>query len=514
MTSGLALEVDGIAVTVPDDGASLMEVLRDRLGHTSVKDGCSPQGQCGCCTVLVDGRPRVSCVTPARRVEGRSITTLDGIGEADRGRWGAAFAECGGSQCGFCTPGIIVRLEGLRRGGTPPEDEATVKRALQAHLCRCTGWQTIVESYGAFGADPASSDARDWHAASERARIEGHTPQATGTGVALGDGGFADDTAPADALVALLSPDGSWVVGETLSEARSMSGKIQGRRTTAEVRPPLDPPPGEWAATLCTPWVEPAYLELDASWCEPGGDPVSPLGNGGAFGGKLTSPVSEVARRLANEHGRAVRVLLSREDAVRLGPKRPPVGGGALADGSGVLRVARTPGIAEAVRLAAPGIVVEEVDLAGPPTSAAVRAAGWAEAHVLLAGARGHVEPLRSPDGSVAGASVGTEGIRVQVDAGRILDRAVLRSYCIGAAHMAYSWVTSEGLAVDEGGEVLDLTVRSFGVVRAIDMPAVEVEIVDSEGPPVCGSDAVFAAVAAATWLDRGCPRDWPVGSG
>ena len=151
VTNGLTLEVDGVVVSVPDDGATLMEVLRDRLGHTSVKDGCSPQGQCGCCTVLVDGRPRVSCVTPARRVEGRSVTTLDGLDEADRTEWGETFAACGGSQCGFCTPGIILRLEGLRRSGVGADDEAKVERALQAHLCRCTGWQTIVESYAGFG---------------------------------------------------------------------------------------------------------------------------------------------------------------------------------------------------------------------------------------------------------------------------------------------------------------------------------------------------------------------------
>ena len=79
-----ALTVDGRDVTVPDDGSSLLDVLRERLGLRSAKDGCSPQGQCGCCTVLVDGQPRVACVTPARRVRGRAITTLDGLDPADR----------------------------------------------------------------------------------------------------------------------------------------------------------------------------------------------------------------------------------------------------------------------------------------------------------------------------------------------------------------------------------------------------------------------------------------------
>jgi CO/xanthine dehydrogenase Mo-binding subunit len=77
---------------------------------------------------------------------------------------------------------------------------------------------------------------------------------------------------------------------------------------------------------------------------------------------------------------------------------------------------------------------------------------------------------------------------------------------------MALGWVCSEGLAVDEAGEVHDLTIRSFGVLRAVDTPPIDVTIEPSAGPPVNGSDAVFAAVAAATWLAQGCPPTWPTG--
>src|SRR4029079_12434334 len=108
--SELELHVNGQVVSVSDYGSSLLEVLRDRLGFLSVKDGCSPQGQCGCCTVLVDGQPRVSCVTPARRVDGRAVSTIEGLADADRRAWGDAFCAAGASQCGFCTPGIILRL--------------------------------------------------------------------------------------------------------------------------------------------------------------------------------------------------------------------------------------------------------------------------------------------------------------------------------------------------------------------------------------------------------------------
>ena len=86
----------------------------------------------------------------------------------------------------------------------------------------------------------------------------------------------------------------------------------------------------------------------------------------------------------------------------------------------------------------------------------------------------------------------------------------VLRSYCIGAAHMALGWVTSEGLSVDAAGEPHDLTVRSFGVLRAVDTPEITVEIAESTRAPVGGSDAVFAAVATAAWHRTGWSARWP----
>ena len=121
-------------------------------------------------------------------------------------------------------------------------------------------------------------------------------------------------------------------MGETLAEARAMAGKIQGRRTSADAVPLIALPDGAWDRVLQTSWVEPGYLETDASWCLPGGEPASPLANGGAFGAKRSSSVAAAARELADRHDRAVRVVLSREDTVRGGPKRPPVAIGVRAD--------------------------------------------------------------------------------------------------------------------------------------------------------------------------------------
>jgi aerobic-type carbon monoxide dehydrogenase small subunit (CoxS/CutS family) len=522
--TSINLVVDGRPVDVPDDGSSLLEVLRDRLGLRTAKDGCSPQGQCGCCTVWVDGAPRVACVTPARRVAGRSVTTLEGLEPSCRRGWAEAFAATGASQCGFCTPGIVMRLAALRVRTQEPVEEESIGRALAAHLCRCTGWRTIFDAARLVeGRDRDTISDRDLAAAAWRAALEGGNPQMVGSSVPLGEGGFADDTAPADALVAVPDPDGGWAVGETLREARAAALKVQGRRSPGQLSHPLEVPPGDWALTLRTTWVEPAYLETDASWCRPGDEPATPLANGGAFGGKVASPAPEAARRLADDHGRPVRVLLSREDTVRLGPKRPPVAIGIRRDGTGVMRLVRTPGVADAIRSIAPGLTVEELDVAGPPTSSAIRGAGWAEAAVLRAAltrlrdddASETTAPVRVelPTGSAAEASLASDGrIDVRVSCGAPLDKVVLCSYCTGAAHMALSWVRSEGLAVDEHGRPQDLTIRSFGILAARDTPPVHVEIAPSEGPPVNGSDAVFAAVAAAAWMADGLPQDWPTG--
>jgi hypothetical protein len=431
-------------------------------------------------------------VTPARRVAGRAVTTLEGL--ASREEWAKRFVDAGASQCGFCTPGIIMRLSAL-----PSLSSSSIESALLAHLCRCTGWRTIVDL-------SSCASPRDWELAARRATLEGGSPQAVGPAVACGEGGFAEDTAPADALVAVPGPSG-WTVASSLASARALAGKVQGRRSTAPLRWPLTVPAGDWALTLRTTWVEPAYLEPDAAWATPAGDVGGPLANGGAFGAKVSSSVVDAARSLAAAHGRPVRVVLSREDVVRMGPKRPPIAAGIRADGTGVVRVVRTPGIAF------PGFEVEEVDVVGPPTSATIRGAGWVEAAVLRAAVSGEAS-ITSPAGARASASVADGRISVTVAAGAPLDEVVLRSYCIGAAHMALGWVRSEAVAVDAAGEVHDLTIRSFGILRARDTPEIEVDVADARGEPVNGSDAVFAAVAGAAWLAAGLPERWPCARG
>ncbi len=197
-------------------------------------------------------------------------------------------------------------------------------------------------------------------------------------------------------------------------------------------------------------------------------------------------------------------------------------------DGSGVIHVARTPGIVAAIGTIAPGWEVVEVDTIGPPTSASLRGAGWAEVaafHAARAAQReGDAdEPwcvVRRPDGAEARARLVTrrtagatphERLDVELSCGDVLDAIVLRSYAIGAAHMALGMVRSEAIAVDEHGAPIDVTIRSYGILRATETPPIDVTIVAQPAlPAVNGSDAVFAAVLGAAWLTAGCPPRWP----
>ncbi len=341
----------------------------------------------------------------------------------------------------------------------------------------------------------------------------------------LGGGGFADDTAPADALVQL---GADATPAPTVRAARAERGRVQGRNSTVPLSHPVAVPPGDWALTLQTTWVEPAYVEPDASWCRPGAVPASPLANGGAFGGKQQSPVPARARERADEAGQAVRVLWSREDVVRRGPKRPPLALALRADGSGILRVGRSAGSCDLepmvarVRALCPGLRVEEVEVPGPSVSADLRGAGWAEAlaalHALGA-APGRAGTGRA-EVSVPGAGTATVDLdldagprgRVEVDvrAGEVLCPVTLRSYALGAVHQALGLVWSEGIAVGDAGQPVDLTIRSFGILAARDMPDVVVRVHEEEGWPVNGSDAVFVATLAAAWIAEGLPARWP----
>ncbi len=137
---------------------TLLEVLREDLGLTGTKEGCG-EGVCGACTVLVDGKPVRSCLTLAMEVEGRNITTIEGLskgGELDPLQ--EAFANHGAVQCGFCTPGMIMATKALLEENPCPSEE-DIKYALAGHFCRCTGYAKILEAVkAASGSEGAVHD--------------------------------------------------------------------------------------------------------------------------------------------------------------------------------------------------------------------------------------------------------------------------------------------------------------------------------------------------------------------
>ena len=121
----------------------LLDALRDELGLTGTKEGCGT-GDCGACTVLVEGEPVCSCLTLAVEVDGCAITTVEGLAQGeDLHPLQAAFVETGGLQCGFCTPGILVAAAALLKRSPAPSD-SEIREALAGNLCRCTGYDKIV----------------------------------------------------------------------------------------------------------------------------------------------------------------------------------------------------------------------------------------------------------------------------------------------------------------------------------------------------------------------------------
>ena len=148
----LRLEVNGDPVEVAaEDHWTLLEVLRYRLGLTGSKQGCD-KGDCGACTVLVDGEPTLSCITLAAMADGRRVTTIEGLTPLHRKHGGSgadpvqdAFDRSGALQCGFCQPGMILSAKALlTRSRSPGREE--IRQALSGNLCRCTGYTQIVEA--------------------------------------------------------------------------------------------------------------------------------------------------------------------------------------------------------------------------------------------------------------------------------------------------------------------------------------------------------------------------------
>jgi carbon-monoxide dehydrogenase small subunit len=136
---------DELYVLAVEPQQTLLEVLRDSLNLTGTKEGCGT-GECGSCTVLLDGKPVLSCLILAVECVNREITTIEGMGSIESMTpIQEALIEKGGVQCGFCTPGMVLAATAMLNQNPKPS-EAEIKRSLEGHLCRCTGYNKIIEA--------------------------------------------------------------------------------------------------------------------------------------------------------------------------------------------------------------------------------------------------------------------------------------------------------------------------------------------------------------------------------
>ncbi len=181
----ITFTLNGVAHTVTTPPSrSVMDVLRQDLGVFTVKPGCSPQGICGCCTALVNGKPRLTCTMKMKSLQGKELLTQDGLSPTESRIYQRAFAETGGTQCGYCTPGIVMQTKALL-DREPEPDDAQISKALQMHICRCTGWVKIHDAIhaaatmrreGSGAEDTSDGVGSDWRQRSIHKAVVGQRP--------------------------------------------------------------------------------------------------------------------------------------------------------------------------------------------------------------------------------------------------------------------------------------------------------------------------------------------------
>ena len=476
-----------------DDGASLLDVLRDRARATGPRrTGAARRASAAAARCWSTGS-RGSRASPrpgashGRIDHHRSTASPPTVRDAGPTR----SAPPGPASAASARPGIVCRLEGLRakaprrrpRRGRAGAPRPPVPLHRVAHDPRRLGRRAAGSARRSRPRPRRRPAAR---AALETRRPAGRRARRSPSARAAS----ADDTAPPDALVAVPDGAGGWAVGATLAEARAIAGKVQGRRTTVDATPPLDAARRRPGRRRCArSWVEPAYLEPDASWCEPGGEPHTPLANGGAFGGKLAARRSRAppARWPTSTAGRCACCSTARTSCGS-GPKRPPVAGGADADGRGrAARRAHAGHRGSDRRRWPPTSSSRRSTSPGPPTSTrpARRRLGRGD---RAARRRPRRRPARSPipsRGAIAEATIGRR--RHDPRARRRRASRSTRSCCAPTPRRRPHGAV---LGQPRGHRRRRRPARSttsrsgrFGVLRAVDTPPIEVEIVAERRP-------------------------------
>src|ERR1700704_6283315 len=176
-----------------EPGMHFLEVLREECGVVSAKDGCAPEGTCGCCLILIDGYPALSCLRKPEQMNGRDVVTVEGLPDDTRRILSEAFVLEGGVQCGFCIPGILIRAASLMEQGRA-EDRGAVAKSLDGHLWRCTGYGRIIDAIqtageaAAAGGGLPSTQPRRHHFFGEELGLSRNPAFATRNGQGNGDG--------------------------------------------------------------------------------------------------------------------------------------------------------------------------------------------------------------------------------------------------------------------------------------------------------------------------------------
>ena len=243
----ITLSVNGTRRTLdvhPDE--SLLDVLRERCGVKSVKDGCQPQGQCGCCLAIIDGQAKTTCAIPAAKCDGKDILTLEGVSAEERDLTARAFVAAAGLQCGFCIPGFALRAKWLLdRKPRPTREE--IAQSIDGNLCRCTGYVKIVDAVELLAkarqGEPLPPVAHDGGVGHAVERFQGHA-------MALGDRPYVADLERPGLLhgaLVLSAHARAKVKSVDASAARALPG-VRAVATSAEV------PGKRWYGILYQDW--------------------------------------------------------------------------------------------------------------------------------------------------------------------------------------------------------------------------------------------------------------------
>jgi len=227
-------------------GESMLETLRERCGIKSTKDGCQPQGQCGCCLALVDGKPKVTCAMKAEKAAGKSIQTLEGLTQEDRDLVARSFVAAAGLQCGFCIPGLAMRAVSIIEKNPNPSREEIAK-GIDVHLCRCTGYKKVIDAVELMA---KAKRGEGWPEPLEDGGVGKSLARYRGLDLVLGDRDYTDDLrfeGMIHGVVVLSQHARAKVLGIDTSKAEAVDGVV--RVLTA-----ADVPGNRWNGLIYPDW--------------------------------------------------------------------------------------------------------------------------------------------------------------------------------------------------------------------------------------------------------------------